>query len=427
VRPSAPARLEVVGREVELAGLDRFLTTEGGARALVLVGDPGIGKTTLWEAGASLAHEHGRRVLTARATEPEEKLSFVAVADVLEEVESAELARMPGPQLRALEVAVLRAEPGDSPPDLFAVAAGFTAALRLLSSRGPLLVALDDVPWLDRSSAEALTFAARRLGGRRVRFLLARRPGRPSPLEKAFGPVGIERVELGTLSFGATRALLAERLGLSLPRRVLRRVFESSGGNPLLALELGRLLVERGTPEIGDELPLPDLVDDLFAERIAGLAGPVRLALLAVALAGSLTRRQLVTIADPLAVEDAAASGLLVVDGSRVRASHPLLAAAARRHSSAAERRALHLELAQTAVDDTCARATGRSRPRGRTRTSPPPLRKPLRSRSHAAQRKTLPSWPSTPSDSRRRKRRSAPAACSISRSTFRSRGSVSG
>jgi DNA-binding CsgD family transcriptional regulator len=353
VRPSAPARLEVVGREVELAGLDRFLTTEGGARALVLVGDPGIGKTTLWEAGASLAHEHGRRVLTARATEPEEKLSFVAVADVLEEVESAELARMPGPQLRALEVAVLRAEPGDSPPDLFAVAAGFTAALRLLSSRGPLLVALDDVPWLDRSSAEALTFAARRLGGRRVRFLLARRPGRPSPLEKAFGPVGIERVELGTLSFGATRALLAERLGLSLPRRVLRRVFESSGGNPLLALELGRLLVERGTPEIGDELPLPDLVDDLFAERIAGLAGPVRLALLAVALAGSLTRRQLVTIADPLAVEDAAASGLLVVDGSRVRASHPLLAAAARRHSSAAERRALHLELAQTAVDDT--------------------------------------------------------------------------
>src|SRR5581483_5086113 len=183
----AGARLaegRLVGREGQLAAVQEFLSERAGSRALLVTGEPGIGKTSIWEVGLALAGAAGMRVLKARATEPEAQLSYVALADLLEEVESSELAGVPAPQRRALEVAVLRTEPGEAPLEQFAVAAGFTAALRLLSARGPLLIAVDDVPWLDRSSAEAITFAARRLAGRPVAFLLARRPGKPSDLER---------------------------------------------------------------------------------------------------------------------------------------------------------------------------------------------------------------------------------------------------
>ena len=181
---------------------------------------------------------------------------------------------MPGPQLRALEIALLRADPGESPRDPFAASAGFTTALRMLARQRPLLLAVDDVPWLDASSADALTFAARRLGGHRVRFLLARRPGEPTQLERAFGPVGLEHVDVLPLSLGATRSLLSERLGLTLPRRVLRRVFDSTGGSPLFALELGRLLLEGGTPEIGAELA-PSRISSMTCSAHASPALPL--------------------------------------------------------------------------------------------------------------------------------------------------------
>jgi DNA-binding CsgD family transcriptional regulator len=343
--------MRIVGREQELAAVDAFLADEHGPQALVLAGQPGIGKTTIWEAGAQRGGARGLRVLGARATESEVQLSFVALSDLLEDVDTASLAAVPPPQLRALETALLRAEPGETPPDSFAVSAGFASALRALSAERPLLVAIDDVPWLDPPSAEALVFAARRLEKYPIRFLLARRPGKQTELERAFGALRLRRVELPPLSLGATRALLADRLGLTLPRRVLRRVFDLSGGNPLFALEVGRLLVERGTPEIGADLPVPELVDDLFGERIAALDRPVRRALLAVSLSGGLARLQLATLVDPLALEDAVASGLLVVDGPRVRVSHPLLAAASSKQSTAEERRELHLNLARAAGD----------------------------------------------------------------------------
>lgn len=348
-----PRGTQLVGRDAELESVRAFLAGEGSVRALMLSGDPGIGKTTLWETGLDLAREGGWRTLVARATEQEVRLSYVALSDLLEDVESPALAGVPPPQLRALEVALLRVDPGPDPPDALAVSAGFARSLRVLARQAPLLVAVDDVPWLDRSSLEVLSFAARRLSGSGVRFLLARRPGEPTSLEQAFGSSRLDVLRLGPLSLGATRAMLTERLGLSLPRRVLRRLFESTGGNPLFALELGRMLVDRGVPEIGAELPIPELVDDLFGDRIAALPPPAKRALLAVALSGGLSNRRLGGIVDPLGVEDAVSAGVLVVDGARVRAAHPLLAAAARRHSTAAERRELHLALATAFGDET--------------------------------------------------------------------------
>jgi DNA-binding CsgD family transcriptional regulator len=342
----------IVGRESELSAVREFLGRPDGRRALVVSGEPGIGKTTLWEAGVAAARETGDRVLVARPSEPEFQLGFVALADLFEDVDSADLTGVPRPQLRALDVALLRSEPEDAAPESFAVSAGFTRALRVLGEERPVVVAVDDVPWLDRSSADALSFAARRLSGHPVRFLLARRPGEATGLERAFGPLGLDRIDVGPLSLGATRTLLSARLGLTVPRRVLLRLFETSQGNPLFVLELGRMLVERGTPELGAELPDPDLVDDPFGARVDGLDAPVRRALLALALSGSLGRAQLSALVDPLALEDAVSSGLIVVEGSRARASHPLLASAARRHSTAEERRALHLDLAQAAGDE---------------------------------------------------------------------------
>ena len=309
-----------------------------------------MGKTTLWQDALAAARELGVGVLAARASEVELQLPFVALGDLLEGVEIAGVPGVPVPQRRALEVAMFRTEPGGtelSGP----IAAGFTSVLRGLAARKRILVAVDDVPWLDRASADALAFAARRLAGRDVRFLLARRPGPATALEAAFTPPGAESLEIGALSLGAVRSLLLERLDLTLPRRVLRRVFEATGGNPLFALEVGRLLRERGTPEIGAELPIPDFVDDVFGPRVEELSEPARRALLAVALSPALRRLQLAAVVDPLAIDDAVRGGLLVLDGARVRVAHPLLAAAARKHSAVAERRELHLALAEAVGD----------------------------------------------------------------------------
>jgi predicted ATPase len=114
-----------------------------------------------------------------------------------------------------------------------------------------VLVAVDDVQWLDPASMDALAFSARRLEREAVTFLLARRPGRALGVERALGPRRLEYLEVGPLSFGAVRRLLSERPGLSLPRQLLRRIVESTLGNPLFALELGRTLVDADPPGVG--------------------------------------------------------------------------------------------------------------------------------------------------------------------------------
>jgi DNA-binding NarL/FixJ family response regulator len=340
----------IVGREPEYAVLREFLGADSAVHALALIGGPGIGKTTLWEAGIALGRERGWRVLAARPSGAEAQLSFAALIDLFDGVETGALA-VPLPQRAALEVALLRSEPAGAPPPPHAIALGFLNALRALASRQRLAVAIDDVQWLDPPSADALAFAVRRLEGARVVFLLARRPARPTVLERALENGGLERLTIGPLSLGATRRLLAERLGLSVSRQLLRRIVEATLGNPLFSLEMGRALVERGMPAIGEDIPVPDAVEDMLGTRVARLSGPVRRLLLAVALCGEPRVAELAAIGDPGGVEDAVDAGLLLVDGARVRASHPLLAAAAKKRSRPRERRELHLALAGAVAD----------------------------------------------------------------------------
>lgn len=343
--PPGGRRREIIGREAEIDRIERFLAGSAPGR-LLLVGEPGLGKTTLWESGVDAARSHGHLVLAARPSGAEAQLSFAALTDLLEQVDLASLDGIPEPQRHALEVALLRAQPKGAPVEPRAIATGLRSALRALAAERPVLIALDDAQWLDGSSSEAIAFAIRRLEDADVRCLLARRPGSATPVEEAASADEAEQLEIRPLSLGATRALLFDRLGLSLPRRVLRQVFETAGGNPLFALEIGRTLAAGDVPRIGEELPVPEAVEDLVGVRVAALEPPVRRLLLAVALSPGLRAAQLEALADPDTVEEAVETGALVLDGDRVRPSHPLLAAAARKGARARERRRLHLELA---------------------------------------------------------------------------------
>jgi predicted ATPase len=254
------------GRDAELQAGRAFLAA-GPAQALVVHGPAGIGKTAVWRALTEIARTDGHLVLASTGNAAEAQLTFAGLADLLGAVADEALPHLPAPQARALEVALLRAEAA-SPSEPRAVAAGVLGALRALAGQRPVLVAIDDIQWLDGASADAVAFAARRLNGEPVRFLLTKRPRAPGQLEQALGP-GLERLGVGPLSLGALRHMLADRLQLTLPRHLLWRIFEATLGNPLFALELGRTLTEQGLPATGEDLPVPETVDELLGTNRA--------------------------------------------------------------------------------------------------------------------------------------------------------------
>jgi predicted ATPase len=259
------ARSELFGRDAELAVVGDFLAAPGRFPGAVLVrGEPGIGKTSVWAEGVRIARERGLCVLVAAPGESEAQISFAALGDLLSGVLERVLGRLPVQQRLALEVALRIAELDPdvgAPLDQGAVAFAFLSALRGLAEEASVLVAVDDVQWLDVASATALSFALRRLGGDPIGLLVAQRVEREDPvplgLDRALDPVQLTVLELGPLTFGALQRLLHRSLGGALPRRALSHVYELSGGNPFFALELGRAR-ERGSIELerGGDLPV---------------------------------------------------------------------------------------------------------------------------------------------------------------------------
>src|SRR5512132_3210964 len=184
----------VVGRDGELGAVERFLNgVPLGPSALVLEGSAGIGKTTLWQAATERAAARGYTILACRAAESEAKLALAALADLLAELADDLLARLPAPQRHALEVALLRRDAPGPPRDPRALATAVHSVLLELAARAPLLVAIDDLQWLDAPSTRMLDFAVRRLGTARVGILATSRVGDPRadrlPLERAL-PAG---------------------------------------------------------------------------------------------------------------------------------------------------------------------------------------------------------------------------------------------
>ncbi|MBA3383718.1 MAG: ATP-binding protein [Actinobacteria bacterium] len=150
----------IVGREAELAAVARFLDSlQAGAAALVIEGEAGIGKTTVWREAVRGAESRSLRVLQARPAESEAKLSYAALADLVGDAFDEARAALPAPQERALAAALLRTEP-DEAADPRTTATALVGVLTELSSGRPLVVAIDDVQWLDAASARALEFAA---------------------------------------------------------------------------------------------------------------------------------------------------------------------------------------------------------------------------------------------------------------------------
>ncbi|GAA5123921.1 LuxR family transcriptional regulator [Alloalcanivorax gelatiniphagus] len=343
----------LVAREPELATITAVLDREPvDVRALVLVGAPGVGKTSLWLEGLTRGRDRGMRVLVARASASETGLPFAGLIDLLDEVTGEDLEGVPQPQRHALEVALYRAEPGDHPPTDHVVSLALLSTLRSLARNGDVLLAVDDVQWLDPSSQAALAYASRRLADHAT-LLLARRPGPPCAVEQAFADERLDHLPVESISLGGTRLLLAGHLGLRLPHHVLRRVYDATLGNPLFALEVGRLLAGRDPARLGEDLPVPDAVEDLLGLRVADLSPAARRLLLALALAADLRQAQARALTgDDEALAEAVRAGVVEVQDDRVRPAHPLLAESARRAASVEEVRVLHADLATVVPDD---------------------------------------------------------------------------
>lgn len=328
-----------------MAALDDALSRES-PRALLIEGDAGIGKTTVWREGVRRARELGYLILSCAPSGAEVRLSFSALGDLLAG-ENEILESLPVPQIHALEIALLRREPGPDPPDERAIAQGLLGIFRERASGGPVLVAVDDAQWLDAASAGALEFAIRRLRDERLVVLVAQRPGSGPPLGLGRAEVPLETVELAPLSLGAMQQLLRTQLGLGFRRPTARRIHEVSAGNPFYALELARALQRRGGfPPPSDPLPVPETLAGVVSERLTTLPVAAREALLMVAAAGDMPRSS----ADLDALGPAVDAGIIELTGDEVGFTHPLVAATVYAEAASGELRRAHRHLAETAA-----------------------------------------------------------------------------
>lgn len=350
--PALSAHL--VGRELELAAIERLLSDARERFSVLLFeGEAGIGKTVLFDEALRMAQAGGFDVLACRPVAAEATLSLTAVGDLLAAVDSDAWAALPAPQRRALDVASLRTETDERPVDERAIAAGFRSLVSSLAGEQPVLLAVDDIQWLDPASAMILGFVVRRLGSERVGVLATHRLREAAEVDlAALTPAeSFTRNELGPLGVQALRRILVERLGATLPRSTVVRVHAAAGGNPLFALEIGRLLAQRGAIAPGELLPVPDDISALVRARVAALPTATRDLLLAAALLARPTVERIGRAFDgPIddELEPAERAAVAALDRDEIAFAHPLHAAAVVALATAAERRRMHRRLAGT-------------------------------------------------------------------------------
>jgi len=351
---------EIVGRGTELAAVERFVERARNALSgLVLEGDPGIGKTTIWEAAVQQARTAGFTVLTTGPARSEQGLTLGGLTDLFADVDAAVLAGLPDPQRHALDVALLRIEPFGSLPDQRTLSVAVASVLRLLTARTPVLIAVDDAQWLDESSASIFAYAIRRLVDRPIGLLVSVRTGSSDgvpDLASAISRADTERIAVGPLSLASLHQVLQSRLGRSLPRLALVRIEAASGGNPLYALEIVRALPEAIDPATAPgPLPIPDSLIVLMAGRISALPQATREALLLAAASAEPTLETLERASPGAegALRPAIDGELLTFERGQVRFGHPLMAQAVLGLATPAVLRRAHaaLAVATTSLD----------------------------------------------------------------------------
>ena len=323
---------------------------------LLMQGDAGVGKTTLWLAALEQARARGWRVLSARAWEAESVMAYGTVADIVGEVPAEALAALPDVQRIAMDRVLLRDVAGRPPTDQHVVAAAVLSVVETLAKHTPVVIGIDDLQWLDPSSKAVVAFVARRLRGRAGLVMTERSD---SDVESVMSWLqlgtldGIGRIRIRPLSLGGLHELFAARLGRSFPRPTMAQIAEVSGGNPFYALELAHALGGQ-SPSVQRELPrtLTDLVRLRIGDLDADAHGPLLVAacvadptveIVARATGGSVERTTQL-------LEQAESKGIVEIVGNRVRYCHPLLAHGVYTDASPARRREVHRALSEVEV-----------------------------------------------------------------------------
>ncbi len=335
----------IVGRQLELdritASIDRMRVTSG---AIVIDGPPGIGKTVVLDAAVAHARALGVWVISSRPTRAETRLAFAALSDLLV---GADLTTLPPAQRRLLEI-VLGREANDGPPpqinELGAAVLGLIEAWTVDGSC--LMVAIDDLQWMDATTRDVVSYVMRRLPVARVLVLCSVRAGEPAADPEGLDVPEAERITLQPLTPPAVEALLRQSVASRLPVHILDRVVAVSGGNPFFAIEFGRAMTDAVTHP-GRPLPMPASLTALVAGRFRSLPGDTLEVLAAIAL---LARPSLAELADLElidAIGPAEAAGIIEIRGRQIAFVHPLLAAAAHDAVPGTQRLALHRRLAE--------------------------------------------------------------------------------
>ena len=335
------------GRSRECAQIEALVDGARGGTSGVLVvrGEAGTGKTALL--AHARAHAAGMTVLAAAGAQLESELAFASLADLLRPL-LADLDDIPAPQAAALMAALALGPPVAG--DRFTICAATLSLLGACADRRPVVALVDDAGLLDASSAEALLFAARRLGAEAVALIIAIRESDPS----AFVDAGLPELVLGGLDAAAAQELLASAEGVDeIGGDVLDALLAATGGNPLALIELRDLIPSSQLSGVEAlTLPLPaGSVEGVYRAEIARLPSDVRRALVLTSASDSAERGTIEAACaaldvGPDALDRAVAAGVLVPEATSVRFRHPLMREAVYRSASAAQRRAAHRVLA---------------------------------------------------------------------------------
>ncbi|HEY7858245.1 MAG TPA: AAA family ATPase [Candidatus Nanopelagicales bacterium] len=347
----------IVARESELELVHRFIgDIRVGPASLTIEGHAGIGKTSIWEQSLSQARTAGVMVRECRCSQSDATLAFAGLGDLFDNLYPAVLDRLPDVQRSALSAALLLSDLEGQQAGVRVVGVAVLGVLRELAGSAPLLLAVDDVQWLDTSSGKALSYALRRLDDEAVRLVTSWRTGVSSEVAPDLGVAG-ERLVVGPVSVGAMARIVQVHLKHPLARPTLTRLHRATGGNPMMCVEMARALERRGAePSVSEPLPVPADFRLLVTERLHGLSASTRDLLL---VTGALAQPTVTAVADAVGdptraarcLEEAVAAGIVEVDGERVRFTHPLIASIPYEDLTVESRLALHRRLAASVSD----------------------------------------------------------------------------